>query len=118
MYIDNKIIALAQHLDLSVEDMFDIEHIKHNKYRYNSNDYLVCTDDEADKEEYEYLKDLINTCYLSQIDKGIRNLIETYLDITEWIEDWSDKRGENLNSYDNIEYEEEIDDETYYIYRQ
>ena len=119
---DHKIIALAKHLDISpMEANEDIQQSNYNDclYSYSGIEYLVCTDDEADELEREYLENMIDECYLYSLKNENKNHPALdYIDIERWINDWSGNRGENLGRYDGKENEEDVSGLTYYIYKQ
>ena len=137
---DERVIALAQHLNISLEPDFSnvdeetteeeqeeqrAEAIKEvtdeldsivetfpNNFRYYNEDYLVLTDDEADEEEDERLNNYIDECL--EIPDNIR----PYFDEEAWKRDARmDGRGHIISSYDGCEYEETVEGTTYYIYR-
>ena len=83
-------------------------------YEYGREEYFVVTDDEADELWEEYLDNYIEEVILPEINKHYRN----YFDNESWKKDARmDGRGHSLSSYDGYEYSEEINGETYYIYR-
>jgi len=116
---DPKIIALAQHLDLTpTEAHEDIECDRDCNYSYSGIDYLVCTDEEADELERETVENTIEECYLSELNHSMKNHPAlNYIDMDRWIDDWCNNRGENLGRYDSTEHYEDVDGITYYIYK-
>ena len=137
---DERVIALAQHLNISLEPDFSnvdeeatqeeqeeqrAEAIKEvtdeldsivetfpNNFRYYNAEYLVLTDSEADEEEDERLDNFIDECL--EIPDNIR----PYFDEEKWKRDARmDGRGHIISSYDGCEYEEKVNDTWYYIYR-
>lgn len=111
---DEKIIALAQHLEISPTEAVDgIEDNGDCQYSYYQTSYLVCEDDEADKKATEYLTDepyLWRECVSAE---------KTELGLEEWAE-WvirTDGRGHVLNSYDGHEHIETVEGTEYFIYR-
>lgn len=119
--IDDRILALMLHLELTVEEAdSDIVEAKYgnNYYEYGKEEYQVLTDYEADREEEEYVENTIEECYLSELTRDNKNHPAlNYIDMDRWVEDWCGNRGENLSGYDGQEYEEKVNGETYYIYR-
>lgn len=108
--------ALAQHLDLSKQDEIDdIEECSAcETYTYADDDYLVITDSEADEKWDEYMDNYIDECVLGEIPESCRS----YFDTERFKNDCSyDGRGHILSSYDGEEHCEDVDGETYYIYR-
>ena len=62
----------------------------------------------------EDLENYIEECILCNLPEPYRY----YFDNEKWKGDAKfDGRGHSLSSYDGCEYEQEIDGETYYIYR-
>lgn len=114
---DPKIRALIKHLSLTVADAEDIENTSGNHYTAQGIDYLVCTDKEADEETSESLDNYIDECVLCEIKD---DNLKRYFNRESFKEDAiaSDGRGNTLNRWDGEEEEVELDDETYYIYRQ
>lgn len=111
------VIAIARHCQCTLDEIEDIT-IDGNDVTCQGRDYLVCTDDEADELEREYVENLIEECYLFEYrNNKMYDTIIRYLDLDKWIDDWCGNRGENLNHYDGTEYEEYVVDEWYYIYR-
>ena len=118
--VTDKIIALALHLGLSVEEMLEITECEYDNdlYKAGNKEYYVFTDDEADKKEEECVRNMIEDCYLSELTRNNKNHPAlNYIDIDRWVEDWCGHRGQNLASYDGYEEEQEYDGEVYYIYR-
>lgn len=113
---DEKIIALGIHLDITpTEANEDIEQSDDDDcvYSYSGIEYLVCTDEEADEKWDEDLDDYINHC--SEIPDHLKN----YFDREAWkIDAEQDGRGHFLSRYDGVENNEEVNDITYYIYKQ
>ena len=81
----------------------------------DGDEYLVLTDDEADtmarEDGYNYFDDII----LSEVPE----FIHRYIDQDSWVEDYlQDGRGNIIARYDGVEDTQEINNTTYYIYRQ
>lgn len=111
-----KIIALSIHLELSVKESFDLEISSYDdcKIEYSNKEYLVCTESEAEEKWDEGLDSYIEECILPLIAEEL----QSYFDDVSWKRDAkNDGRGHCLSSYDGREYEELVNDETYYIYR-
>ncbi len=112
---DDKIIALAKYLDITPEEaQEDITEERDNRYNYAGNDYLVCTDEEANEEAREQCEQYVDDCM------DIPDNVRPYFDMDRYTEDviCSDGRGHLLNRYDGEEGEENINDVWYFIYRQ
>jgi hypothetical protein len=114
---DERIIALIKHLNIEFKEYEDISEAKYgnNIYEYGNQEYQVLTDDEADREEEEYVENLIEECYIPGDTKN--NPIYDYIDMDRWVKDWCGNRGENLNSFNGEEHYENVNGTTYYIYR-
>lgn len=111
---DEKILALAQHLEIARddEDILNISDDGRNVYCYGHKDYLVLTDDEADKMQDEYFEQ-----YLDEILSELPDIAQRYFDRDAWKRDAEfDGRG-ILSSYDGEEHEEQVDGTWYYVYR-
>lgn len=113
---DEKIIALGKHLDLTPSEANeDIELDRDCLYSYSGQEYLVCTDLEADELWDECLENYIEDCILPELEEGLRR----YFDNEAWKRDARyDSRGDYLNTYNGSEYEEKVNGTWYYIYRQ
>ena len=77
-------------------------------------DYKVLTDEEADKLLEEYL----NSYMWDHVLREIPEHLHKYFDEESWLEDNMSDRGAWLNYCDGCEYEETINETTYYIYKQ
>ena len=139
---DERVIALAQHLNISLEPDFSnvdedtteeeqeeqrAEAIKEitdeldsitnsydNMFRYYNEDYYVLTDEEADDMEDRQLDNWIEDCIMPELPKHL----QCYFDEVAWKRDARmDGRGHIISSYDGCEYEETVEGTTYYIYR-
>ena len=138
---DERVIALAQHLDINLEPDFSdvdeeateeeqkeqraeaikevtdeldsiVEGYDDNMFSYYSGSYYVLTDSEADDKEDQQLNFYIDECL--EIPDDIR----PYFDDEKWKRDAGmDGRGHIISTYDGCEYEEEVNNTTYYIYR-
>jgi len=113
---DDKIVALGNHLEISpceAKENISVSTYDDCIYEYAGQEYLVCTDDEADEKQDEELENYIDECL------EIPDNIERYFDREAWKSDArNDGRGHCLNRYDGCEDSEEVNGETYYIYRQ
>ena len=90
-----------------------------NCYEYGREGYLVLTDTEADSEAYDYTYSIWEECYLTEEVKKQLGFLADYIDLDQATKDaiQADGRGNSLSSYDGEEYEETINNVTYYIYR-
>lgn len=136
--MDNqKLKALAEYLEISIEDIE--EGYNENYFDYEGKEYLVLTDEEADEKAGEYIKDLLwafNSSFIIEnssildFDEGSEKIIKAIQEqyengneaIKKLIDDMddfisnaisADGRGRFINSYDG----EEIEQEDYFIYR-
>ena len=108
---DEKIQALGKHLDLNNEDLRMIE--ENGDYlSFDDREFLVLTDDEAEKRWDEHLDSYIEECL--EIPEHLR----FYFDEEKWKDDARiDGRGHSLSSYDGHEHEIKINETEYFIYR-
>jgi hypothetical protein len=136
--MDNqKLKALAEYLEISIEDIE--EGYNENYFDYEGKEYLVLTDEEADEKAGEYIKDLLwafNSSFIIEnssildFDEGSEKIIkaiqeqyengnEAMKKLIDDMDDFisnaisADGRGRFINSYDG----EEIEQEDYFIYR-
>jgi len=115
-----KIIALSILLEISVKEAFDLEFSSYDDciIEYSSEEYLVCTDSEADDKLDDKLDDsldsYIDDCILPQLPKHL----QYYFDNEAWKRDEKyNGRGHYLSSYDGKEEEVYVNRADYYIYR-
>lgn len=120
---DEKIIALAQHLELSPqeakEDITQPSKYNENFYSYCGIDYFIGNEDETRQEAIDYLTDdtyLYQSWVEQQIKEGNASFIKNIDDWAEWVIDM-DGYGSILNSYDGTEYSETVNGTDYYIIR-
>ena len=135
---DEKIQALAKHLDLDNEDLRMIEE-NDDYFKFGEKEYLVLTDDEADEKAKEYIKEsawAFNPSFLSSHSKdgidedvfkclsekcessneAVLSLIDNFNDFAEDAIS-TDGRGHFMSSYDGHENIVEIKGFEYFIYR-
>lgn len=114
---DERIIALAQHLNIELHlienNAEEITELAFGSYQYGSQEYMVLTDDEADKEMERNAESHVED-ELYSIESHLRQFIDEDKMIEYYMDD---DRGNQLAWYDNIEHTEEVDGTTYYIYR-
>ncbi len=111
---ENKIKALALHLDIDIEDISESSYYDGNEFDADGGEYLVLTDNEADDMWNDRLEDYIDECIMHELPEQY----QTYFDREAWKRDARfDGRGHTLNHYDGSEDYEDVDGETYYIYR-
>lgn len=106
--------ALAQHLGVKAKEIIKSKY-DDNIFEYESEEYLVVTDDEADDlweaELDHYLEEIIYP--------ELSGNLAQYFDDEKWKHDARfDGRGHALNRYDASEDSEDIDGVEYFIYRQ
>jgi len=116
---EKKVIALAMHLCTGVyEDLPEEERqslIEEATKAIEDYDYEVYTDEEADEKWEESLDSYLEDCIYPDLPENMRH----YFDDEKWKQDARyDGRGHTLARYDGVENYEEVDRETYYIYRQ
>lgn len=105
-------LALALVLDLSINEIDEIE--ENNDYRWTVQgvDYLAGTDEEMDEAWDDDLENYIDECL--EIPKEMEN----YFDREAWKDDAKmDGRGHSLNRYDGGEEEININGVYYFMYR-
>jgi len=114
--LEEKEEALVQFLDISPDEILDIVQTKYDDcvFKVGREEYLVCTDDEADQRWDEYMDSYIDECVLGEIPEQYRG----YFDEERFKADAEhDGRGQALASYDGDENEAKIEDEWFFIYR-
>lgn len=140
--MENRIKALliALEEEVNTETLEAVEHNYGYNFTFDGTDYRVLTEDEANEELTDYIKDSI--CYFNPnflacqtgLDEvvfdalcsleykgkeAILTLVENTCGLEELIEEaiLADGRGHFLNSYNGEELEAEVDGEWFYIYR-
>jgi len=109
-----KIKALLQHLDCKKSDI-NVSSYDDNVFEYGKQEYLVVTDEEANKLWDEDLDYYIDECILPELPESARQ----YFDDEKWKQDARyDGRGHSLSRYDGNEDEIKINGIVYFIYRQ
>ena len=110
--VNFRIVALMQCLSVPFDNID--EGCRTNSFDCGGAEYLVLTDEEADELLDDQLDSLLEDCVLCNIDEALH----CYFDKDDWKDDAkADGRGHHLASYDSDELEEDVDGETYYIYR-
>lgn len=105
-YVESNYLRLDAEIEQSSHD--------DSRFEYGSEEYLVCTDEEADSEWDTYMDNFIDDCVLCELPENYRR----YFDSEKFKKDCSyDGRGTNLAGYDGNENEETVNDTNYYIYR-
>jgi len=135
--LDDNIKALVKHLNLDLKEDGPMIEENGSEYSFGGKDYKVLTDDEADEQTKEYIEEsawAFNPSFLAchskadeEVFKCLAEKCESSNDaVLSLIDDFdhfvddaisSDGRGHFLSSYDGNEYEEDINNTTYYIYR-
>lgn len=119
---DERIQALTQHIKAEEQEQEEVEadELSTSSYdekiiEWGKREYLVVTDEEADELWEEDLDNYIDECILSELPEQYK----CYFDEEKWKDDARlDGRAHSLSRYDESEYEEEVNNTTYYIYRQ
>jgi len=101
--IDFKVIALMQHTG---DYYYDCDKLIEN------DDYLVCDDDDADALAQKYAEN-----YADDACREIPDYLQRYFDEDLYIQDLLEDRSSLLGHYDGCEYEESVNNTTYFIYR-
>ncbi len=97
-----------------LEDEFQVSTYDDNRVEYGSQEYLVCTDSEADDLWEESLDSYLEHCVYPELTGNLKY----YFDDEKWKRDAKmDGRGHSLSRYDGNENEEKVGDTWYYIYR-
>lgn len=100
-----RIIALAQHLGVDVEE---IDCIRGSTFKTGREEYLVITDEEGDELWDEQLENYIDECL------EIPDSVKPYFDREKWKADArNDGRGHSLAGYDGEEHSQN----DFYIFR-
>lgn len=143
---DEKVIALAQYLNINLEPDFNAEDYPTEDYTEEEieqakQDAIKEVTDELDSivEVYENYFDYYNESYTVVTDEEADDLweqeldnyieecimpeipehLQNYFDEDAWKDDARiDGRGHAISRYDGYEYEETVNGTTYYIYRQ
>lgn len=114
-----KLLAICEHCEVSKEWLDNVEKQDYwsNWYDVEWFDWLVCTDEEADEENEEWVMNLyddIGDEWL-QWDSSKVTFEDWYLTVHHEY-DFSD-RGQNLNGRDWYEHDVQINGTTYYLYK-
>ena len=135
--LDDNIKALVKHLNLDLKEDGPMIEENGSEYSFGGKDYKVLTDDEADEQTKEYIKESVwafNPSFLASHSKADEEVFKCLAEkcessndaVLSLIDDFdhfvddaisSDGRGHFLSNYDGNEYEEDINNTTYYIYR-
>lgn len=90
------------------------EEERDNCFSFGQREWLVLTDEEADEEWDRQLESYLDECVLYSLPE----LAQTYFDRESWKRDARmDGRGHAVSGYDGHEYEEVVNDTSYYIFR-
>lgn len=106
-----EVLALAKHLDLTVEEIKEINQ-DDNNLTYGGIDYFVGTQEEAEEEARDYLSQ--DDLWREAVKAG-----NTTLGLDDWIQEVIDIDGIGhlLNGWDGSEDSEEINGQEYFICR-
>lgn len=115
--VDEELRELIGDFNLLDDEIIETEY-DDSRFEYGNEEYLVCTDSEADTEWDNYMDNYIAECVLHELPENYRE----YFDSEKFKNDCSfDGRGHSLASYDGAENEETVHTydgaETFYIYR-
>ena len=142
--LDDEVIALAKHLDISLDEAsLHCDHMGNGFIEYRKECYYVLNDEDADERARDVIQEQVwafNADFLCMymagdltaemvndmrgnqceaVNDAFVALIEAGSGMEEFTTDafGADGRGHFLNSYDGEEYEEEVNGTTYYIYQ-
>jgi len=112
--METKIKALASHLECKKKDITPSTY-DDNLFEWEGEEYLVCTDDEADSLWEESLDSYLEDCIYPELTGNLAS----YLNDEAWKNDArADGRGHSLSGYDGEEIEVTLKSgDTFYIYR-
>ena len=98
-----------------LEDEIQQSSYDENLFEYGSEEYLVVTDEEADELWEQELDNYLEECIYPELTGNLAN----YFDDEAWKRDAKrDGRGLSLDRYSGHENYRNVQDETFYIYRQ
>ena len=98
-----------------LEDEIQQSSYDENLFEYGSEEYLVVTDEEADELWEQELDNYLEDCIYPELTGNLAN----YFDDEAWKRDAKhDGRGHSLDRYNGHENYRNVQDETFYIYRQ
>ena len=111
-----KTIALAQHLSVDESEIVEKEPESYGvyiRYTYLDEEYLVLTNEEADKEFTERCRDFVNDV------SRLPDSMQTHFNYEAFAEEvlTTNGRGFMLSQYNNEEHDEEVEGNIFYIYR-
>ena len=95
-----------------------------NRYTIEWNDWLICTDEEADEAHLEDVENLVNDIWFEWFHEKyiswpyVERLDNWNIEVKMSVEIPSYERANALNRYDWYEYEQLINWTTYYLYKQ
>ena len=113
MKTEQRIKALAKHLECDVDDISESKH-DDTILEIGKQEYYVVDDAEADTIWDERQQSYLEECILPELPDHLQN----YFDDDAWYADAKmDGRGHAISSYDGDENEVEIDGETVCIFR-
>ena len=102
---------------MSYDQAETMQHLEWDEciFECNNMKFLVVDEEEAEQKATESIENYIDDCVLS----GIPERYHSYFDSEQFIEDCINIDGiaHTLSTYDGNEYEVEIDEDVYYIYR-
>ena len=102
--LDERVLALMMEDDLFYADA---------EKAIDNEDWLVLTDDEADRKAYEHANSYVNDA-LREIPDHLQRYFDAELYLSDMLDDG---RGHLLAYYDSEEREQTVNGTTYYLYR-
>lgn len=117
-----KLMAMCLHCDVSLNGLENIEEDWGNRFTIEGQDYLVCTDEEANDEHLKYIEGLVEeggTSYFNGFGKPSVSMDEDgYITISAGEVTMNpSERGNSLSGYDGNENEVTVKGETFYLYK-
>lgn len=110
-----KVLALCLEEEISVSEISTLSENGDNRFSYGGHEYLICTDEEADDAQDEEFENYLDECILPELPKQSQR----YFESDAWKSDAKhDGRGHSLGRYDGNENEQNVNEVTYFLYRQ
>ena len=117
-----KVYALACNRGGYLDSLEDTKERSDTRFYFEWDDWLVCTDEEANEEHVAYIKSLVDDMGFDAFNQNSVSLTveaDAYGDVivSKSILIPENERGSSLNHYDGNEYNISVNDTTYYIYQ-
>lgn len=117
-----KLMAMCLYCDICIDNLDSIKEDWGNRFTIEGQDYLVCTDDEANDEHLKYIEDLVEeggTSYFNGFGKPTVNMDEegTITISAGEVNMFPSERWNSLSGYDGNEWEQKVKGETFYFYK-